>query len=163
MLEVSGNTRAWTIPLYQGIGTIGCVFVRDDEDDIIPSDAEILTTKNYIIEHTDLLTGKQVGIPTTAEAGLFMIKPEKLTMNFTIQLYPNTTEVQESVQQNLKDMILFHGGPEQAIYLSQINEAISQSTNEDFHKLDYPTDEYITATAGQIHSMGDITFKDLVI
>lgn len=163
MLEVPGNTRAWAIPLYQGVGTIGCVFVRDDDGDLIPSDSEIETTKNYIIEHTDPLTGKQVGIPVTAESGLFMIKPEKLTVDFTIQLYPNTTEVQESIRTNLEDLILAKGGAEQSIYKSQIDEVISLAVNEDFHKLIYPSSDFTSAHAGQVHVMGGIIFEDLVI
>lgn len=160
MLEVSGVTRAWSIPEYQGAGTVGCVFVRDNDSDLIPSASEIETVRDYIITHTDPITGKTVGIPVTAEPGLFMITPQKLTMDFTIQLSPNTTAVQNSVESFLEDLILTKGGPEQSIYLSQINEAIGNAVGEDYHILDSPSST-TTAAANQVHVLGDITFLSL--
>jgi uncharacterized phage protein gp47/JayE len=160
MKEVSGVTRSWAIPSYQGDGTIGCAFVRDNDTDLIPSASEIATVRSYIVSHTDPVTGKTVGIPVTAEPGLFMITLTKLTMNFTIQLKPNTTSVQTSVQSFLSDLVLSNGGPGESIRLSQINEAISNAVGEEYHILDYPTED-VTASTQQVHVMGTITFTSL--
>lgn len=157
MLEVSGVTRAWAIALYQGIGTVGCAFVRDNDDDLIPSEAEVATVEAYIISHADPLTGVNVGIPVTAEAGLYMISLQKYTMNFTINIYPNTAAVQAAVTAKLEELILEEGGPERTIYLSQITTSISTAVGEDRNELVYPTGD-VTVSAQQIHVMGTITF-----
>lgn len=158
MLEVSGVTRAWAVSLYQGIGTIGCAFVRDNDDDLIPSASEITTVENYIISHTDPLTGIDVGIPVTAEAGLYMINLTKKTMNFTIAIYPNTAAVRSAIEAKLQELILEEGGPEQTIYLSQIITAVSTAVGEDRNTVSFPTED-ITASAQEIHVMGTATFS----
>jgi len=158
-LEVSGVTRAWAIPSYQGIGTIGLAFVRDDDDDIIPSAAEIATVRAYIVEHDDPGTGKTVGCPVTAEPGLYMITPTPLVVDFTIAIYPNTSAVQTAITANLTDLIERDGGSEETLYLSKISEAISLATSESRHTLTIPAAN-ITATATEVHTMGTITFGD---
>lgn len=158
MKECSGVTRAWVVKLYQGIGTIGCAFVRDNDSDIFPSDAEVLTVKNYIISHADPVTGKTVGIPATAEAGLYMIDLEPLTVNLSISIYPNTSEVQTAVEAKIEELIFEDGGSEQTLYLSKIRQAISAAAGESYHNLTYPLTD-ITATANQVHVLGTITWS----
>ena len=159
MKECSGVTRAWSIPLYQGIGTIGCAFVRDDDSDTIPSVAEIATVEEYIKSHADPITGKTIGIPATAEAGLYMIQLTPMTCDFSISIYPNTSAVQTAVEAKLEELILEEGGPGQTLYLSQIRSAISAAVGEDFHDLTYPTSD-VTASTVQIHVMGTITWSN---
>ena len=161
MKEVSGVTRAWSIPLYQGVGTIGCAFVRDDDDDIIPSASEIAAVKAYIISHTDSLTGKIVGIPVTAEAGLYMITLTKLSMNITIEIYPNTSTIQSLVNSAIEQLIIEKGGPEQVIYKSQLNDVIASVSGEERHKVTLSNNsDYVTTSSNQIHVLGTITYED---
>lgn len=161
MKEVSGVTRAWAISEYQGVGTIGCAFVRDDDDYFIPSEAEIATVRAYIISHTDTLTGKTVGIPATAEAGLYMISLNELSVNMTVEIYPNTSAIQTAVNAAIEQLILEEGGPDQAIYKSEINDVIASVSGEERHKVTLPSGlDYITASAQQIHVMGTITFEN---
>lgn len=161
MLEVGGVTRAWTIPLYQGIGTVGCAFVRDDDDDFIPSDSEIAAVKSYIISHTDALTGKTVGIPVPAEAGLYMISLEKLSVNMTVQIYPNTSAIQALVVTAMNQLILEEGGPGETIYKSEMNDVIASVSGEERHKIELPSGlDYISASTNQIHVSGTITFEE---
>jgi len=157
--EVSGVTRAWSFPQYQGIGTIGVGFVRDDDDSIFPSASEIATVRAYIVEHEDPGTGKTVGCPVTAEPGLYMVTLTPLSVDFNISIYPNTTAVQTSITANLTDLIEREGGPEQTLYLSKIGEAISLATSEARHKLNAPIID-TTATATQVHVLGTVTFGD---
>jgi len=160
MKEVSGVTRAWSIPLYQGVGTIGCAFVRDGDDDIIPSDSEISTVRSYIISHTDPVTGKTVGIPVTAEAGLYMITLTELSVNMTIEIYPNTTTIQTLASAAIDELIQTYGGPGQAIYKSQVNDVIASIAGEERHKITFPTGlDYITAATNQIHVPGTYTYE----
>ena len=159
--EVPGVTRAWAFPLYQGLGTIGLAFVRDNDTDIIPSAAEIATVRAYIVEHEDPGTGKTVGCPVTAEPGLYMMTLTPLVVNFNIDIYPNTvavqTSVQASVQANIEDIIMQDGGPGETLYLSRISEAISLAEGEVRHRIDAPVID-TTASNTQIHKLGTITF-----
>ena len=156
-MEVSGVTRAWAILLYQGIGTIGITFVRDNDTDIIPSASEIATVRAYIVEHSDPGTGKTVGCPVTAEPGLYMITPTKLSVDFNISISPNTTAVRTAIEANLADLIERDGGPEQTLYLSRMSEAISLATSEARHTLNAPVMDS-TAIATQVHVLGTVTF-----
>ncbi len=159
-LENSGVTRTWTFPQYQGAGTIGVAFVRDDDSDsIIPNSTERDIVKAYIIEHEDPGTGKTVGIPVTAEPGLFIIELTLLSVDFQIDIYPNTPAVQLAIQENLEDLILRDGGPGETLYLSRIDEAISLADGEERHRIDAPV---VDTTAGteRVHVLGTITFGD---
>ena len=159
--EVSGVTRAWSIPLYNGIGTLGLAFVRDNDSDLLPSDTEKLEVYNYIISHTDTVTGKIVGIPVTAEPGFFMIPLVKLAVNFTIKITPNTSDVRTSITSRLNDLMTEDGGPEQTIYLSRMYEAITSAVGETASLIISP-DANVTASTNQVQVLGDITFQDLI-
>lgn len=158
-LEVSGNTRSWSFPLYQGVGTIGVAYVRDNDDSIIPNATELATTRAYIVEHEDPGTGKTVGAPVTAEPGLFMITLSLLSVSFSIAIEPNTPAVQNAIENNLEDLILRDGGPGETLYLSRISEAISLASSEVRHRLILPSSD-TTAATNEVHVLGPITFSD---
>jgi len=157
-LEVSGVTRAWTFPLYMGVGTIGVAFVRDDDDSIIPNAVQMAEVRAYIVEHEDPGTGKMVGCPVTAEPGLFMVTLAPQTIDFEIAIYPNTVAVQAAVEDALADLIVREGGPGEMIYLSEINEAISLASGEEHHRLDSPVED-VTAV-NKVHVLGTVTFTN---
>lgn len=159
--EYSGVTRAWTIPEYQGIGTIGLAFVMDNEADIFPDEAERNAVKAYLISHTDAVLGKIVGIPVTAEPGFFVIEVFPMTVNMTIELSPNNGTVQAAILANLQDLILERGGSGQTITISQFYEAITTATGEVKTKINYPTED-MAAAINQVHVLGDITWSEYV-
>ncbi len=156
-LEVSGVTRAWSIPLYQGLGTIGLAFARDNDDNIIPTEDQKTTVYNYVLTHTDPVTQLTVGIPVTAEEGFFMIPTKALTVNFTIQISPNTVTVQNSVTERLQDLFRASGGAAETIALSEMYEALTSAVGENKSKIESPTEDS-TAAVNQIHVLGDIAF-----
>jgi uncharacterized phage protein gp47/JayE len=156
-LEVAGVTRVWSFPQYQGVGTIGVAFVRDDDTSIIPNATQRATVRSYIVEHTDPGTGLTIGCPVTAEPGLFIVELNLLDVNFEIGIYPNTVAVQAAVTDELTALILREGGPGETIYLSEIDEAISLATGEERHRLVTPTVD-VGAAVNQVHSLGTITF-----
>lgn len=158
-LEVSGVTRAWLTPLYQGIGTVGLAFVRDDDDSIIPNATQRDAVKSYITSHIDPGTGKTVGAPVTALPGLFIIELSQLAVDFNIDIEPNTVVVQTAIENNLTDLIESEGGPGETLYLSRISEVISLATAETRHKLNSPAAD-VTASTNQVHVLGTITFGD---
>jgi uncharacterized phage protein gp47/JayE len=158
--EVSGVTRVWITSAYQGAGTVGVAFVRDnDTDSIIPSESEIATVRSYLISHTDPITGETTGIPVTAEPGLFMITVSLYTVDFTIKIYPNTTTVQNSVTTRLEEFINAEGGPGQTLYYSRISEVISSAASEERHEIVTPVGD-VTASTTQVHVLGTITWQD---
>lgn len=159
--EYSGVTRAWTIPEYQGIGTIGLVFVRDDESDIFPDETVRNAVRAYMLSHTDPITGKTVGIPVTAEPGFFIIAAEAKTVDLTIQIYPNNSAVQAAVTTKIEEMIIQYGGPAETIYLSQLYEAITSASGEVKSRIIYPASD-IAAAVDEVHVLGTITWEEYV-
>ena len=159
-LEVAGVTRAWSLPLFNGIGTIGLTFVRDNDASIIPSASEITEVFDYIVSHVDPATNKTVGIPVTAEPGLFVFAPTELEVDFTIALNPNNATVQAQVTAELADLMNRQGGAEQTIFISQMDEAISLAQDENRHVMTVPAAD-VTATNQQVHVLGTITFSTL--
>lgn len=158
MQEISGNTRAWAINEYQGEGTIGCAFVRDD-DNFIPTDTQLADTKAYIISHVDPLTGETVGAPVNAVNGIYMIKLSRLEVPVSIELYPNTVVNQNLVTSIYNELIINKGGPEQAIYKSDINTAVGSVADDIRYRVTLSGDaDYISANASQVHVPGVITF-----
>jgi len=158
-LEVSGTTRAWAIAQYNGAGTIGLAFVRDNDDNLLPNSTLRDAMRTYIIEHDDPITQETVGMPVTAEPGFYIIEMAALSIDFDISISPNTSVVQAAITSNLEDLILRDGGAEQTLYLSRITEAISLATGEVKHTLNSPVVD-TTATSGQVHILGTITWSD---
>lgn len=153
-------TRGWAIPEYQGAGTVGLAFVLDDQvGSILPSAALVAAVRAYLLQHTDSVTGRQVGAYVTAEPGMFFITLLEKAVNFSIRIYPNTTVVRAAVQAELEDLLRREGGPEQTVYLSRINEAISTAIGEQYHLLVSPVAD-VTAAVNEVLIMGTITWSD---
>ena len=160
-LQYSGNiTRAWTITEYQGIGTIGLAFVKDnDVTSIFPSEAERLAVRSYIVSHLDPSIGKYVGIPITAEPGFFMIDLSPYSVNMTIQIDPNTSSVRTAVTAKIEELIKQEGAPGGTIALSKFYEAITSAAGEEKSRIIFPEDDVAVSTQ-QLHVAGTITFQD---
>jgi len=159
-LEVSGVTRAWAVSLYQGPGTVGVAFVRDDDaGGIIPTEAERDAVYNYLLTHTDPASGEQVGAPVTATPGLFVIELSAKAIDFTIKLDPNTSAVQAAAEAQIASVLKSDGGPGKTVYLSRITEGISNAFNENRNQITLPADDQAAAT-NEVHTVGTITWQD---
>jgi uncharacterized phage protein gp47/JayE len=156
--EVAGVTRAWSIDQYQGAGTIGLVFVQDGNDDIFPDQSDRDAVESYIISHTDPSTGLTVGIPVTAEPGFYVIDASAYTVDFSIEIYPETDAVKTAVTNSLNDLILERGGPGQTIYISEMYNAIASSLGEVKSRILVPADD-VTAPIDRVHVMGNISWS----
>jgi uncharacterized phage protein gp47/JayE len=159
MMENSGITRAWVFTEYNGVGTVGCTFVMDNTDPYLPSAATLETIRDYMIEHTDPATGRIVGIPVGAEPGLFMIELTEQSMNFSLSIYPNTSIVQDAIEEELTDLILRDGGPGETIYMSDIQSALSNISSLERFAVTTPSSD-VTAASNKIHALGTITYSD---
>lgn len=129
-IEVDDVTRAWAYPQYQGAGTVALYFVCDGQSPITPTPAQIAAVLAHLTSHTDV-SGQTVGVPVTMLPGLFVLSPVIHQINLTIRLYPNTVAVQDAVTEQLEDFILREGYPQNTLYLSRLQEAISAAANEE--------------------------------
>lgn len=158
MLEYDGVTRAWAFSSYSGPGTIGCAFMMDNSTPVIPGSSTRDLVKAYLIEHEDPATGRTVGAPVTVGPGIFMIALSELTVNLSINIYPNTSAVQSDIEDELQDLIKREGGPGETIYISDIMAALANISSLERFTLVSPTADS-TATTGQIHTLGTITYS----
>jgi uncharacterized phage protein gp47/JayE len=156
--EVSGVTRAWSIPSYMGNGTVALAFVRDNDTSILPNAVQRAAMLDYVTEHDDPSTGETVGLPVTALPGFQVLTLTELEVNLTLTLYPNTVAVQNQVRLEVANLLLSDGGPGQTVYLSRISEAVSAALGEERHVLVSPTAD-ISASYTQVHVLGTITFE----
>lgn len=149
--EVSGVTRAWVMPKWNGAGTVGVYFTRDDDASIIPDAGEVTTVQDYI----DAVR------PVTADVTVYA--PTAVPIDMTIQLAPNDSTTQAAVESELADLLrreanVEDGNGSGTILLSHIDEAISIATGETDHNLVTPTAD-VTFSAGELATLGTITWQ----
>jgi len=151
--EVSGVTRVWVMPQWNGAGTVGVFFARDDDDSIIPDAGEVATVQDYI----DTVR------PVTADVTVYA--PTAAAIDMTIQLAPNDSTTQAAVQAELEDLLLSEANVEDGtgsgtILISRVHEAISRADGETDHALITPTAN-ITPGLGELAILGTITWQEL--
>ncbi len=145
--EVNGVTRAWAYPLAMGPGTVTLTFVLDGEEDIIPDAGKVEEVQDYIDGPTRR--------PVTASVTVFA--PTAVELDFTIALSPNTSEVRESVEESLRELLKRDAEPGGTILISRIREAVSVAAGESDNSVTVPAAN-VTHTAGQIAVFGEITW-----
>lgn len=143
-----GVTRAWPYANYLGIGTVGLAFVNDAELDIFPSPAEVQAVQSAL----DILR------PVTAQLTVF--SPVKNEIAFSIQIFPNTAEVQAAITSNLKDLFKREAIPGGTVQISRVREAVSLAVGESDHVLISPLVN-ITSSTGNLSVLGAITFASI--
>lgn len=143
--EVPGVTRAWCYEEYNGPGTVGVTFVRDNDASIIPDGSEVTEVADHI----------ETVRPVTAHVTVFA--PTSDPIDFTIHISPDTPAIRAAVQAELEDMIFRDAEPGGAVLLSHMNEAISIAAGENDHSLTNPVADYVSAS-GHIAQMGMITW-----
>jgi uncharacterized phage protein gp47/JayE len=141
------------------VGTIGVAFVRDAESPIVPSASEIATVRAYIIQHTDPVTGKLVGMPVTAKPGLVDITLLEKPIDMTVAISPNTTAIQAEVTGIINDVWVDKGGPGETVELSKLQTAIGRTANLEKFRIDSPLTD-ITAAQTEVHTPGIYTFTN---
>lgn len=143
--EVSQVTRAWVYPENTGPGTVGLSFVLDNEVSIIPGAPKVAEVQAYIDERR----------PVTVDFTAFA--PVALAANFTIELTPDTTEVREAVEAELKDLLIREAEPGGGILISHIREAVSIAAGETDNIVTVPSAN-LAGVANNIYVFGTITW-----
>lgn len=144
-LEVPGVTRAWTVPGWQGVGSVLVLFVRDGDTPNLPDAAAIATVQAYI----DLRR------PVTAD--VTAAGPVVKLVNLSIAVTPNTTAVRDAVSANMADLFLREADVAATLLLSHINRDISLASGETDHVLYAPTTNVVCGV-NEMAALGTITW-----
>jgi uncharacterized phage protein gp47/JayE len=124
-----GVTRAWTLPVIYGAGTVGVAIINDDNPGLDPGQAVVDDVQQYIGIYPN-----QPGVaPVTADVRVFV--PAQKAFNFRIALGPNTPAVQNAVNAELNDVFRRNIKPGASIPRSHFNEAISLAEAEHDHQI----------------------------
>jgi uncharacterized phage protein gp47/JayE len=154
-LEFPGVTRAWSVPLGMGDGTVVVYFMMDDTYvDGIPLVADATALYNYIDAK------RPAGM-----SGLYVVPPIAAPLNPTIALKPNNATVRAAVEAELASLIFDEALAEDGtgsgvLLLTHIQEAISIAVGETDHGLTSPTAN-VEPTTGEIVTLGTVTFTTL--
>lgn len=93
--EVSGVTRVWVEEITPDLGQVTVYFVRDEDDDIIPSGQEVTEVKDKILE---------IKPANTDDADVIVSAPTPQTINFTFSaISPNTDSMKTAITASLQD------------------------------------------------------------
>lgn len=156
--EILGVTRAWVYPNGRGVGTVDVTFMLDSEVDPIPNANKVSEVQDYL----------QSKMPVVGD--LLVFAPVAVPLDLTIKIKPNTTEVQNAITEELKDLLLRKAAPggaesetgpvDSTIYLVHLSEAISNASGEENHKIESPVSDF-TVDTGEIATLGTITWQAL--
>lgn len=145
-LEVPGVTRAWCIPGHIGVGTVGLIFVRDNDVNPIPDTNAVAAVAEYIDT-----------VRPVAALEVYVGGPTPKPVNFQIHVTPDTTAVRAAVEASLRDLLTLNTSPGSGLLKSHIDEAISGADGETDHQLVAPAAD-VTATATELVTFGGITW-----
>lgn len=154
-LSIQGVTRVLVKRITPYIGAVTVLFVRDDDDNIIPSAAEVLEVKNAIIEILQA---------SSAEGDVFVTAPTPVSTDYTFtSIAPDTPTMRTAIEENIKafyeDEATFETDITEDKYRSAIIDTIDPSTGDTLTSfvLLSPSGD-ITVTTDEIGIPGDITF-----
>lgn len=142
-------TRVWVSGQEMSENSVTVRVVTDDAPGgPIPSGPVLDQVADYISLHR----------PVTAE--VYVVAPTAVPLDLSIAIEPSTQAVKDAVTAELTDLIKREAEPGGTILLTRINEAISNAAGESDHDLIAPIAN-VTHTAGQIATLGTITWSDL--
>ncbi len=146
-LQISGITRAWCYPQYQGEGNVGLSFVRDNEDNIIPN-TELL--EEVFKNISDIM-------PCTATLKVFA--PTPIAVDFLIKSSDVSQEARNIITDQLKFVFFNIAKPNSIIYISDILVALSSLKSITKVALIYPNQDIILDEIS-VGIVGKITLEE---
>jgi uncharacterized phage protein gp47/JayE len=142
---ISGITRSWVIPGWDGVGSVGLGFVFDRRTNIIPTSDDLTAMSTYIAPLR----------PVTARVVPFA--PIASPIDFTLTISPDNALLRTAVEGSLADLIVREGTAEGgAILLSHMRDAIGETAGIDDYALTAPAADVVTA-AGYLPTFGGVT------
>lgn len=157
MKEVDGVTRAWTSNSYMGAGTVLCAFVMDAQSPITPNSTQVSDMVNYLTSHVGT-DGQAYGVPVTMLPAMFVAAPLLHSVDMSIAITPNTSDVQWAVTNAMIDYLYADGNMGSTLYRSQMSQAISGATGLTAHTIITPASDVVLAY-NQIAVLGSITWS----
>lgn len=154
-LAIQGVTRVLVKRITPAIGQVTVLFVRDNDDNIIPDGAEVAEVLATII----------LILPATSdESDVFVIAPTPVSTDYTFTaISPDTPTMRTAIEENIKafyeDEVTFETDITEDKYRSAIIDTIDPETGETLTSftLNTPSGD-ITVTTNEIGIPGDITF-----
>lgn len=152
--QVGGVTRVFVFEITPGLGQVTVYFVRDNDENIIPSGDDVDNVKNI------LLTIKPADM---ASDNVIVLAPDPKIVNFTFgSLTPDTTTMRSAIQSNLAeafkaDSVGVGVTVQEEVYHCTIFNTIDPQTGQkvsDFSLLEPIGD--IPVSPGQIAVLGSI-------
>ncbi len=154
-LSIQGVTRVLVKRITPLVGQVTVLFVRDNDDNIIPDGAEVAEVRAAII---DILPA------TSAEADVFVLAPTPVSTNYNFSaISPDTPTMRTAIEENIKafyeDEVTFETDITEDKYRSAIIDTIDPETGNTLISFTLTTPSgNITVTTNEIGVPGDITF-----
>ena len=153
--EEPGVTRVFVSPITPALGQVTIYFMRDNDDDPIPSPGEVASTKARIMT---------IAPATTSAADVFVLAPTANPQNFVFtSVTPNTPGIRSAIVANLAQFFaentVVNEGVDQDAYRSAIKNTIDPASGDivlDF-VLSSPIGD-VPASAGFIPTFVGATF-----
>ncbi len=154
-LSVQGVTRVKVKRITPVVGAVTILFVRDNDNNIIPSGAEVLEVKNAILEN----------LPATSEEDdVIVTAPTPVETDYTFSsISPSTETMKDAIIANLKafyeDEVTFETNIQEDKYRAAITNTIDPETGNILllFTLSSPTAD-IPITTDEIGTLGTVTF-----
>jgi len=126
VLEVSGVTRVKVKRITPDIGQVTVLFVRDGDDNIIPTAAEVAEVKSSILEILPV---------TSEESDVIVTAPTPVPTDYVfLSITPDTPTMQAAIQQQLiafyEDVSTFETTITEDKYRSAISDTIDPDTGD---------------------------------
>lgn len=145
-MECAGVTRAWAYKRYNG-ADVGVTFVMDDNDPIIPTQADVDRIASYIAGHRDPVTNQWTGQPLGPEVLTFA--PNPVTVDHTVWLSPSDATTQANVLTAINQFYEDNIIPGGTLVYSELAAAISDAAGVKDSKLVTPA-ENVTCNQGDL-------------
>lgn len=154
-LSIAGVTRVKVKRITPYIGAVTVLFVRDNDDNIIPDASEVLAVKTAILEILQA---------TSDESDVFVTAPTPVSTDYTFtSISPDTATMRTAIQNNLaafyEDEVTFEADITEDKYRAAIINTIDPDTGDTLtaFALSTPSGD-ITITTDEIGVLGDIIF-----
>lgn len=154
-LKIQGVTRVLVKRITPEIGQVTILFVRDNDDNIIPDGSEVAEVKAAIIA---------ILPATSAESDVFVLAPTPVITNYIFtSISPDTPTMRTAITENInafyEDEVTFETDITEDKYRSAIIDTIDPETGDSLASfaLSNPSGD-IVVTTNEIGIPGDITF-----
>jgi len=152
--EINGVTRVFVEEVTPTIGQVTIYFMRDNDDDPIPTASEVIQVKNQIL---------LIKPANTASDDVIVLAPTAVPTDFTFSaLFPNSVPMQTAISANLAQFYAEETEVGVDITKEKYSAAIQNTIDNtgagvDSFTLSSPTGD-ITISSGEIGTLGNVVY-----